>query len=809
MTSARDEQRSEVEAVVKKVSEMVSGMAGIQLGERQYSMVESRLRSRMVRLKIDKFKDYLTYLNSKQAEESLSLLSLLTTHHTFFFREFNHFEYLLNKGLPVLIKKARERGDKKIRIWSAASSRGQEAYSLAMFMHFHLSATAKDIDFEIWGSDIDPESVKWAQNGVYKVEELKQAPAMYVEGNWIRGKGDVSGFSKVKDHLKSKCKFATVNLLKSQSFLEHKNFDVIFCRNVYIYFNEDQIKQCTGQFLKHLDSDGFLFLGVSETLNNLKLPVESVGPSVYRHSSTGTVKPTIPKKEIVAAVSPANIKVLCVDDSPAILALLKKILGAGPGFEVVATASNGAEALEMLKKVKVDVITLDLHMPVMDGMQFLSTRTDKSTPVVIVSAINRDDMSIAQKALSLGASDYVEKPSLENIAQASNEIRSKLKTVLSLKGMPVANPSAILSSSSSMEESTDLKKGMKHRVLIVDDSETIQNLLEKIISSDPEMEVIGKIADPTTVDEFIRKNPPDLITLDIHMPKMDGVTLLKKIFPKYKIPTVMISSISKEEGPSVLNALENGAVDYFQKPEISQLAFVGPQIRERLKVAIQSRNHRKSTSKRKAKSLSQIPSGSLILMGASTGGTEAIRHVLESLPSQIPPILIVQHIPAGFSAAFAKRLNELLPFEVKEAVDGDEVLPNRVLIAPGGLQMAVKVTNKKLFVNVNNDAPVNRHKPSVDYMFRSVARMEHPNTIAVIMTGMGADGAQGLKDLRNMGARTIAQDQNSCVVYGMPREAINIGAAELIKPLDDIGMTIVELVESSVKSQNKLVKKIA
>jgi len=215
-----------VKKVVAEVSFIVSEMAGIQLGERQESMVENRLRTRMLKLNMPTFEEYLNFLKHNQETESQALLSLLTTHHTYFFREFSHFEHLLNHGLNSMIDKARSRPDKTIRIWSAACSRGQEVYSLAMFFNFHLKHMAPDVKFEISASDVDPESVEIAKNGVYKNEELKQCPAMYMDGNWSKGSGDVKEFSKVKDSLKNHCKFLVVNLFQPESFLTGKKFDL-------------------------------------------------------------------------------------------------------------------------------------------------------------------------------------------------------------------------------------------------------------------------------------------------------------------------------------------------------------------------------------------------------------------------------------------------------------------------------------------------------------------------------------------------------------------------------------------------------
>ena len=333
----------------------------------------------------------------------------------------------------------------------------------------------------------------------------------------------------------------------------------------------------------------------------------------------------------------------------------------------------------------------------------------------------------------------------------------------------------------------------KFKVLVVDDSKTIRTILSKIFSSDPMFEVCGMAEKPSDVEALILKHRPDVITLDIHMPEMDGVTLLKTIItPKYHIPTVMISSISMAEGPMVLDALENGAVDYIQKPEMSEIEKVTPFILEKVRTAAMANTSKKQRRDKPPaiQTLEKCNLDSLIVLGSSTGGTEAIRDILTSMPNQIPPMLIVQHIPAVFSLAFARRMNDLCPFEVKEAENGDEVKSNRVLIAPGGTQMKMIHKSGKTYVEINNDEPVNRFKPSVDYMFLTVAQALYTHTVAVILTGMGKDGAKGMLELRNHGVRTIAQDEDTSVVFGMPKEAINIGGAEFIEPLGSIAERI-------------------
>lgn len=348
----------------------------------------------------------------------------------------------------------------------------------------------------------------------------------------------------------------------------------------------------------------------------------------------------------------------------------------------------------------------------------------------------------------------------------------------------------------SNEEIIPLKKQEKKiKVLIVDDSATIRTLLKKVFAEDPQMEVVGAADKPSVAREMMRKFKPDVITLDIHMPEMDGVTFLKEYLVNFPIPTVMISSISMEEGPAVLTALEIGAVDYVQKPSASEFQEAKQVILEKVRTAASVRIAKKQTSIIRTTSKGPIDLNTIIAVGSSTGGTEALRVMLTALPAEIPPMLIVQHIPPVFSKAFADRMNQLCPFEVREAVDGDEVMPGLVLVAPGGTQMSIrKRSGNRFFVQVDPTAgPVNRHKPSVDVLFDSVVKEVSGPTIGIILTGMGADGAKGLLNMKNKGARTIAQDEASCVVYGMPREAVKLGAADQILPLQNIPDAILKL----------------
>jgi two-component system chemotaxis response regulator CheB len=433
---------------------------------------------------------------------------------------------------------------------------------------------------------------------------------------------------------------------------------------------------------------------------------------------------------------------------------------------------------------------IDLKKPVLEAMMSRIYESDKTVD------LSKMEVKVIAMAASIKiVEDFLTERKLTNVKRVEKEGRVDVMFLPEMNKVRVskdASPTVVHKVAPN-----------KFKVLIVDDSKTIRSILSRIFSSDSEFEVCAMAEKPSEVEALIIKHKPDVITLDIHMPEMDGVTLLKQIAPKFNIPTVMISSISMAEGPLVLEALENGAVDYIQKPELSEIVSVTPMILEKVRTAAKANLSKRSRDRktRPVQTKNTCDLNSLIVLGSSTGGTEAIREIITALPDQIPPMLIVQHIPAVFSAAFAKRMNDLCAFEVKEAENGDEVRANRVLIAPGGTQMKMVHKNGKTTVEINDDEPVNRFKPSVDYMFLTVAKNLYTHTVAVILTGMGKDGAKGMLELRNHGVRTIAQDEYSSVVFGMPKEAIAIGAAEYVEPLAEIAERITLLTRE--KSQIK------
>ena len=349
------------------------------------------------------------------------------------------------------------------------------------------------------------------------------------------------------------------------------------------------------------------------------------------------------------------------------------------------------------------------------------------------------------------------------------------------------------------------------RVLIVDDSATVRQTLADILAADPEIEVLGIASDPFVAASRIRDEVPDVITLDVEMPRMDGITFLRKLMAQHPIPVVMCSSLVEAGSETLLQALEAGAVDIILKPRIGvsdHLTEARAHICEVIKGAAQARVGRRrdragtatpeTGQKLTADAMLPPPASgamartteTVICIGASTGGTESLREVLEALPSDSPGIVIVQHMPEKFTASFARRLDSLCEMEVKEAENGDTVLRGRVLIAPGNLHTMIERSGARYYVSVKDGPLVTRHRPSVDVLFRSAARAVGTNAVGVIMTGMGDDGARGLAEMKTAGAFTMAQDEASSIVFGMPKEAIARGGVDKIVSLHHIAQEI-------------------
>lgn len=346
----------------------------------------------------------------------------------------------------------------------------------------------------------------------------------------------------------------------------------------------------------------------------------------------------------------------------------------------------------------------------------------------------------------------------------------------------------------------------KIRVLTVDDSALMRQVLATLLAKDPDIEVIGAAPDPYIAREKIKALNPDVLTLDVEMPKMDGITFLEKLMRGHPMPVVMVSSLTEAGCQTTLRALELGAVDFITKPKIDLregMEEVAQDLITKVKAAVCANLKRQAPGEKRTAGTATVAlstvagsqamiktTDTIIAIGSSTGGTEAVKDVLMSFPPNTPPILITQHMPERFTKTWADRMNSLCRISVKEAENGDSVLPGHALVAPGGYHMALVRSGARYTVQINQDPPVNRHRPSVDVLFASVARYAGTNAIGVILTGMGGDGAKEMLTMKQAGAFTIAQDEASCVVFGMPKEAIKTGGVDKVLPLHEIAGTI-------------------
>jgi len=341
----------------------------------------------------------------------------------------------------------------------------------------------------------------------------------------------------------------------------------------------------------------------------------------------------------------------------------------------------------------------------------------------------------------------------------------------------------------------------KIKVLIVDDSAIVRKIFSEELAKYPDIEIVGAAPDPFVARDKIISLKPDVITLDVEMPRMDGLTFLRKLMKYYPLPTIIVSSLTQKGGKLTLEALDIGAVDVIAKPGGSySVGDMSAQLAEKIRAAARARVFRSSSRQESVSNPVEAPralaqtTNKIIAIGASTGGTEALKTVLTKLPHNSPGVVIVQHMPANFTTAFAERLNSLCQISVKEAKDNDSVIPGTALLAPGNYHMILRRSGARYYVEIKTGPMIHHQRPAVDILFKSTARFAGANAIGVILTGMGADGAEGLKEMKDAGAGTIAQDEKTCVVFGMPKEAIKLGAVDRILPLDHIAAEILRMV---------------
>ncbi len=341
------------------------------------------------------------------------------------------------------------------------------------------------------------------------------------------------------------------------------------------------------------------------------------------------------------------------------------------------------------------------------------------------------------------------------------------------------------------------------RVLVVDDSAVLRQVLARELSKDPDIEVVDVAPDPFVARDLIVEKKPDVLTLDIEMPRMDGITFLRKLMHYHPMPVIVVSSLTQAGSDLALEALALGAVDVLSKPGTAwAIGDIGEQLRERIKASAHVDVARLLAARGQPAATSEsaplaATTNKVLAFGASTGGTVALEYILTRLPANLPGTVITQHMPEVFTRSFAERLNTLCPFDVREAVDGDAVVPGIALIAPGNHHMLLRRSGARYYIQIKDGPLVKNQRPSVDVTFRSVAHSAGKSALGVILTGMGNDGSDGLLEMHEAGARTIAQDEASCVVFGMPKVAIEVGAVDDVVPLERIPARILEMLRSA------------
>ncbi len=436
-------------ADLDKLAEIVRQDTGNNIQKKNYSMLESRIKTRIFQLKLASMEQYWEYFQANDKVERQHLTGLMTTHYTFFFREYTHFELLeawLAKELFRLEARFKQT-QQPVKIWSAAASKGQEIYSLAIFFEHNLFKKY-GIKYEVIGTDIDQDSIEFARNGVYPLKEVNSIPKIYLDGYWRLGSGPIADFAAISKEIKSKVKFETLNILEADTWQNKDKFDVIFCRNIFIYFSDENVKKIAFSLKNKSYEKGLIVTGVSEPLRFDGWDMKTIGPSCYYNYTAPVneekVTTSVTTEHLVAAdksvplieiIPQIKYKVLCVDDSKTMQNIMKKIFKEDQNCELVECANHGGFAREMLDQKKYDLITLDINMPEVDGVMFLEKfyKKDIDPPVIMVSSVNRQDQDLATKAMSLGAFDYVEKPTMNNLDASKEELLMKVRTALKSK----------------------------------------------------------------------------------------------------------------------------------------------------------------------------------------------------------------------------------------------------------------------------------------------------------------------------------------------------------------------------------------
>jgi two-component system chemotaxis response regulator CheB len=489
-----------------------------------------------------------------------------------------------------------------------------------------------------------------------------------------------------------------------------------------------------------------------------------------------------------------KIKVLVVDDSNFVTSSISRTLSTDSEIEVIGYARNGIEAVEKITGMKPDVVTLDVVMPTMDGLTALGhIMSECPTPVIMLSALTSEGADITIKALELGAVDFFLKASALNPAGTPDT-----KEALIQKIKAAARPKS-RADTTNIKPNGHIQLKRKARVLVVDDSGFVRSIVSRRITSDPDIEVIDVASNGIEAIKKVKTLKPDVVTLDVVMPEMDGLTALQHIMTECPVPVIMLSALTGEGTETAIRALELGAVDFYLKS--SALNPLGSDnttdsLINKIKIAAKTKTHgqllqtekNKTVFRKQSQTRKRNGRDKVLIIGTSTGGPRALMQVIPLIPADIPaPILIVQHMPPVFTKSLAERMNEASQIEVKEAQAGDELIKGRALVAPGNYHMTVTEHN---CISLNQEPTEQGVRPAVNVTMRSVAVRYGASSIGIVLTGMGSDGTDGARHIKTAGGKVIVEDQSTCAIYGMPKSIVDSGYADKIVPLHNMASEI-------------------
>ena len=717
-----------------------------QLGVDQKDVLraKTKLRARMAKLGISRESNYYSLVCSPNSTEKSIAISLITTHYTYFNRE--PFQF---RALESWLKHQLSKGESTIVFWSFGCSTGQEVYTLATWLESWREKYKQEWDYKIKGMDIDPVSIQHACNGVYQWSDIERFPPHLVGRYWQRGSRDISKFGRIHPHIHRKCQFKVANILNAEASRTLTPPHAIFARNVLIYFEKEAQEKICQTFCDILPPGGLLVTGISEAVVEKSESLTDLGNSLFQK---------VGDKEIrVRGETNKDPIELSFRDQPAIVCRYQ------------------------------------------DGKSLVVDQVDLSKKSSIQRALSIVTKSFEGKPNEIEALLFCQPQDVQPLKNLANKIFQRMSNLSVSKkgGIKIDTSSGKISGLQESGRSGYLRitSTALTRILVVEDDKTMQMIIKASTKNSKSVEIIGVCTSAEEAEEFIKANRPDVVSLDIHLPGEDGISFYKRFLHPRGIPAVVMSGGNDNLKEKIASALLSGVSDYIVKPTYKELEGNKQWFESKLKAAAENPIQGVDIDRAQQAHFGKLSidvKQALVVVGASTGGVAALDVILRNLPTFFPPILISLHMSEDQAADLAKLMDQKVSLKVKIAKHNEAVVPSTVYFAPGDKNMLVKDINETLTIELRNPRPEDLATPVIDELFISTSQIPRLERIGLLLTGMGSDGARGLQRLKASQATTICQGESSCVVFGMPKAAIAIGAATKVVELEDIPTSLVE-----------------